>query len=346
MRTNVRDVVERGLADGMFAGAVVQVSRGGREVLHEAFGHAEVTPRLRAMTTDAVFDVASLTKVMATLPAVLRSVQLGRLNLEQTVLPNITIQHLLTHISGLPAWKPLYLWAQGRAAYREQILAEPLAYPTCKQAVYSDLGMILLGFVLEDVWEQPLAELTRELVFEPLGMADTGYLYSGKNAVATEVGNGIERRMCLECAAPEAVEKFPWRTETICGEVNDGNCHYGLQGVSGHAGLFSTAADTARYLQMWAEEGAGFLSPELIRLATSSHTVSTGLTRGLGWEVGAWAGEAFLPDAFGHTGFTGTSMWYERTSRTAVVAFTNRLHPVPAEQMPAWRRLLHRAAFT
>lgn len=345
---NVRDVVEQGLAEGMFAGAVVHVSRGGHEVLHEAFGQAELTPRRRPMTVDAVFDVASLTKVMATLPAVLRSIQLGRLELDRPVLRNITIQHLLTHTSGLPAWKPLYLWAQGRAAYLDRIKAERLDYETGVQSVYSDLGLILLGFVLEDIWQKPLADLTRDLVFAPLGMENTGYLEAGKDAVATEVGNGIERRMCLDYATPCEIAEFPWRTETICGEVHDCNCHYGLQGVSGHAGLFSTAADTARYLQMWAEEGQDFLAPELIRLATTSQTDTTppGLTRGLGWEVGAWAGEAFLPEAFGHTGFTGTSMWYDRTSRTAVVALTNRVHLTPAANLSTWRRSLHRAAFT
>ncbi|KEO83474.1 hypothetical protein EL26_09655 [Tumebacillus flagellatus] len=344
-------MVEQGLADGLFAGAAVRVIRwqgGGRvETLAEATsGNAEITPQPRGLTDDAVFDVASLTKVMATLPAVLRSVQAGRLKLDRQVLPDkgITVQHLLTHTSGLPAWKPFYLWGQGRDYYQKRIETEPLVYKPGTKAIYSDLGMILLGFVLEDIWQIPLEEIAREQVFAPLGMTQTHYLCSEKNAVATEVGNHIERKMCQDVASEDIIEQFPWRTDTICGAVNDGNCHYGLSGVSGHAGLFSTAGDVLRYLQMWLEGGRDFLASELVRLATRNHTPGLGLSRGLGWEMGVWAGETFRSDVFGHTGFTGTAVWVQPASGTAVVSLTNRLHPVPSD-LATWRRKLHGVVF-
>ncbi|MBL0388623.1 beta-lactamase family protein [Tumebacillus sp. ITR2] len=351
MRSRVLDVVEQGLADSLFAGAVVHVSRvtsEGCEVLVEAArGYAEVTPRRRPMTVDAVFDIASLTKVIATLPAVLRSVQEGRLEVDRPVLPGhgISVHHLLTHTSGLPAWKPFYLWRQGKADYRTRIEAETLVYEPGTRALYSDLGMILLGFVLEDIWQKPLEDIAREQAFGVLGMVDTGYHPAGKNVVATEVGNAIERTMCRDYATDAEIERFPWRAQTICGAVNDGNCHYGLSGVSGHAGLFSTVADVARYAQMWAAGGRGFLTPELVQLATTNHTAGLGLSRGLGWEMGVWAGETFLPHVFGHTGFTGTAVWVDPVSGLVVVSLTNRLHPTPSD-LAVWRRNLHAAVFS
>lgn len=141
----------------------------------------------------------------------------------------------------------------------------------------------------------------------------------------------------------EDVEALPWRTETIVGTVHDGNCYYGLQGVSGHAGLFSTAEDVARYLAMWRAEGlAGgrtYLDRTLVQMAVRNLTQGLNLARGLGFE------KAYTPGAYGHTGFTGTSMWYDPESDTEAVVLTNRVHPQVKAGIVEWRRGFHSAAF-
>jgi len=358
--------VEEALEQGIFPGAVLQLIQGGQVQMFEAYGYAEVAPDLRAMHRDMVFDVASLTKVMATLPAVLCSVQLGRLDLDVPIkrwLPEwaargdelaeqVTLFHLLTHTSGLPAWRPLYLRAKGQEEYLRLICAEPALYPTGSDVVYSDLGMILAGFLLEQVWQRPLTEVCRDLVFEPLGLEQTTYRprLPRESIVATEIGNECEWQMCqtvLQRAewpvTTEQITAHPWRQGTICGDVHDGNAHYGLAGVSGHAGLFSTAQDVAQSLRMWRDggiaQGREYLSKQLVRLATTNQTSHLQTGRGLG----------FLVDAdgrFGHTGFTGTSMWCDRDQDTCIVLLTNRVHPDVREGMVAWRQQLHRIAFS
>ncbi|MGB8957268.1 MAG: serine hydrolase [Tumebacillaceae bacterium] len=358
--------ITAGIEAGLFPGAVVHVQRGGKTLLYEAFGHAELVPHRRLMQKEFRFDVASLTKVMATLPAVLRSVQAGKLDLHRPIgdyLPSwqrdepVTLFHLLTHTSGLPAWRPFYLKASSRRDVLEMICAEPLENPMGTKVVYSDPGLMLTGFVLEEVWGKRLDEVCADLVFRPLGLEQTGYRPQRPllEVVATEVGNSFERQMCLDAADLQDVERLPWRTETICGEVHDGNAHYGLDGVSGHAGLFSTAEDVARYLDVWRGEG-DFFDPRLRQLATTNQTPALNIARTLGFEAaptpgtvqgeaGCSAGPGAGDGAFGHTGFTGTSMWYDPGSQTGVVLLTNRVHPAVKEGMPAWRRELHATAF-
>lgn len=362
----LRDKMQEALEEGIFPGAVLHLSQGGQEQLFEAYGHAEVTPYSRPMHRDLLFDVASLTKVMATLPAVLRCVQLGKLNLDDPIdrwVPewsggqeawreSVTLHHLLTHTSGLPAWRPLYLLAQGREQYLRLICQEDAAYRTGEKVVYSDLGMILVGFLLENLWQRPLAEVCDDLVFRPLGLEQTLYrpAVARETVVATEVGNRCEWKMCQEVVQrgdwlvnEQHLAALPWRQETICGEVHDLNAYHGLHGVSGHAGLFSTTRDVARYLSMWRDEGKidgkEFLDARLVRLATENHTPALETGRGLGFVV---EGDG----RYGHTGFTGTSMWYDPSSDIQVVLLTNRVHPEVREGMVPWRQQLHRIAFS
>lgn len=434
----VIQVIEDGLSEGIFPGIVILIKRRGRVVLYEAFGYAEQVPKERSMEKTMIFDLASLTKVMATLPAVLRTVEQGKLGLEDPVsryVPGwlsknqatgdevhaqkaaVTIHHLLIHTSGLPAWRPYYLVARSGEAYEALIAAEPLAHAPGARVVYSDLGFILLGRILERIWDRPLDEVARLLVFDPLDLKDTGYrrlsllraCAAGDSQVgdgeagddeagavpflqrprsqfvATERMNGYERQAAESfvaqfpqessmtaqgagggqsdirfCPTLDDVARLPWRTGTICGEVHDGNAYYGLHGVSGHAGLFSTAQDVAAYLSMWRDRGRvgrrNFLSESIVRYATQNHTAHLNSARALGfeaaptqgtpaWEGGCSAGTAASSGAFGHTGFTGTSMWYDPHTDTEVVALTNRVHPYPREGIVPWRRKLHAAAF-
>jgi len=394
--------VLQGVADGRFPGAVIHVRVQGQTVWQAAYGDAEVAPVRRPLTSEHLFDVASLTKVMATLPAVLRTVQVGRLALEQPIgdlLPQwkqapITVQHVLTHTSGLPAWKPFYLKAQSPQQYLDLIAGEPLEQPPGTKVVYSDLGLMLLGFLLEHVWQQPLHEVCDQLVFQPFGLQQTGYQLGQtprERFTATEQGNAYEQAMCFAFAdqcerdaqdaqrhrAPrdardvlstasftvtrQDVEQFAWRTDTICGQVHDGNAWYGLQGCAGHAGLFATAADVARSLSIWRNggilDGVPLLDRRLVQLATSNQTPHLNIARCLGFEaapiagtaqatVGCTAGPDASARAYGHTGFTGTSMWHDPHTDTEAVVLTQRVHPHAREGMPAWRRTFHSILFS
>lgn len=388
----VVQVVKQGMEDKIFPGAVIHLVRNGKLVLFESFGYAELTPNLRYMNKDTLFDLASLTKVVATLPAILRSVQLGKLDLANPIQyyfpqwnnqtggyprSEVTAVELLTHTSGLPAWRPFYLTEKSRGQYLHAICREPLEYPTGTKVVYSDLGFMLLGFLLEEIWQKPLAEVCDELVFQPLGMGNTGYLpdVSRDSIAATEKGNPYELGMCQNFvqhladeevavgfrATEQDIRRCPWRTETICGEVHDGNAFYGLQGISGHAGLFSNAADLGRYLDMWRAEGTvdgkPFLDKKWVRLATVNHAPELNIARGYGfevapkaeseqWNAGCSAGSAASEGAFGHTGFTGTSLWHDPGTDTQIIVLTNRVHPKVHDGIKEWRHLLHTAAFS
>lgn len=386
-------IVQDGIRAQVFPGAVVHVEREHDCIISEAFGDAECVPRQRVMKADMIFDVASLTKVVATLPALLKSVQLGKLDLSDPLASyfpewnqrpvddgshGVTVEHLLTHTSGLPAWRPFYLRVRSHAAYVQGICSVPLQSLPGTSVVYSDLGYMWLGFLLERVWQKPLQEVCADLVFDPLGLKDTCYLPAVDTArlVCTEQGNKFEYQMCEEYLAScqrgelpatdftinkQDIDLLAWRSESSCGQVNDGNAFYGLQGVSGHAGLFSTVADLARYVSMWRSfgisDGKRYLDGALIRIATANHTSALQAARGYGFEVSpqrgtpAWvagcsAGPTASAGAFGHTGFTGTSIWYDPRSRTQVVVLTNRVHPYVRSGIVEWRRGFHEAAFS
>ena len=221
---------------------------------------------------------------------------------------------------------------------------------------YSDLGYIALGAALERIGDKPLTDLAGELIFEPCGLADTGFLPDGAadSFAVTEEGNAFERRM----AEWAGLDFARWRTTFHPGEVNDGNAHYGLGGVSAHAGLFSTAADVATLGEMWlrrgVHDGSQVLSPAAVDLAVSDQMPPGNARRGLGWELcrhggptldeirradaGFFppvaspfsprsSGELLSPAAFGHTGFTGTSVWIDPHLDVVAVLLTNATHP-------------------
>ena len=346
-------VVTAGTESGAYAGAVAAVSVGGRVVLHRADGHARVEPNRVPMAVGTVFDLASLTKVVATLPVVLRLVDAGAFGLDDpvtAVLPApwtpahaaITVRHLLTHTSGLPDWRPLYLDAHGPDGVRSLIAGtEPVAAPG-ERVIYSDLGFILLGEIVRHHTGLPIDRAAHEHVFAPLGMARTrfGPIATGdrEQVAATERGNPRE----VEMTGERTAEFGGWRQDIIWGEVHDGNAHHALDGVAGHAGLFGTAADLLRYGQCWLDggtlDGHRLLVPEMIREATRPQAPG----RGLGWRVGPAESpdDPFLtlaPDAYGHTGFTGTAIWVTPSLGTVAVLLTNRVHPVSREEIAAVR---------
>lgn len=323
-------VVERAVGDGegSIPGAVAAVVRRGHIVGLRAFGLAARAPERLPMQSQTIFDVASLTKVMATLPAVLLLVERGLVRLDDPLalfVPSfgragkekVTLRHLLTHTSGLPAH--LHLWQLNLSATEmiDYICDLPLDEPhrLGQEALYSDLGYIMLGELVRAVSGMNLADFARAHVYLPLGMDDTCFLPSQdkKHRIAATEYRGD-------------YGKFMW------GEVHDENAH-ALGGVAGHAGLFSTATDIATYAAMWLNkgmyQGERVLSPQSVTLATTTH-VSGREPRGLGWLLPSsthCSGGDFLSlGAFGHTGFTGTSLWCAPAHDLCIVLLTNRVH--------------------
>jgi CubicO group peptidase (beta-lactamase class C family) len=364
---HARAAVQTAVDTGVVPGAVAVVRHRGEVLLHEAFGSASLAPEERPMTTDALFDLASLTKPIVGAGVALAVVDRGRCSLDEeitTLLPEVerfrgkgvTVRRLLAHTAGVTGWRPVYTSAAGPDAVVRAIGALGLAAPPGSRFEYSDLGFILLGVALQRAAGVGLAELAAELLFQPCGLTQTGYLPEGPpdRFAVTEEGNAFERRM----AEWAGLDFDRWRTTFHPGQVNDGNAHYALGGVSAHAGLFSTAADVATICEMWRRrgnhEGRQVLSPAVVDLAVSDQAPPGPARRGLGWDLarrGAPAldeisrvdagyfppvaspftprssGELLSASAFGHTGFTGTSMWVDPQLEVVAVLLTNATHP-------------------
>ncbi|HSF41228.1 MAG TPA: serine hydrolase domain-containing protein [Thermoanaerobaculia bacterium] len=312
---------------GAFPGGVLAAGHRGTLAHLHAFGRLTYDADAPPVSAGTLYDLASLTKVVATTTMAMILVDEGRLDLDQPVrelLPGftgpgkeaVTVRHLLTHSSGLPAVAPLYQEIRERAAYLERIQAMALEFPPGSRSTYSDLGIILLGEILERTAGQPLDAFVRERVLEPLGMRDTLFRLP------------VELRPRI---APTEVD--PWRGRLIQGEVHDENA-FAMGGVAPHAGLFGTAGDLARFAQMLLDggtfEGRRIVSPETVELFTRRAGIP-GSDRALGWDTksaeGSSAGTLFSSRSFGHTGFTGTSIWIDPERELFVILLTNRVHP-------------------
>jgi CubicO group peptidase (beta-lactamase class C family) len=308
-------------------GLTAAVGRGPRTLASWALGQADtVTPR--PVQPDTVFDLASLTKVVATTTVTLALAGQGLIGLDDPVVkhlpaatqlaaPEVTVRQLLTHTSGLPGSVKFYEWCADRDQLLHELYATPLEVPPGTRVTYSDLGFMMLGQMAADVTGEPLDTLFRRLVSEPLGMADTGYL-SGSPAGGPPAGG---------FAATEVrPDGTPW-----AGVVHDENAR-AMGGVAGHAGLFSTAADLAKFAAWWAgrDDGAGPVPVALRRDSERCQTPGLEGHRGLGWvRIGDRydiLSEAWPGSAVSHTGFTGTSLALDAPSGVWVVLLTNDVH--------------------
>ena len=325
LRDTVRALLDRARADSAFPGALAVIGNRDGVLASHGAGSLDWKP---SPTPDenTLWDMASLTKVVGMTSAMMQLTETGKVDLDAPVHryiaefrgPNkerVTVRHLLTHSSGLPAWRPLYKETTSPEAARALAVGTPLDTLPGVRMVYSDLGAIILGQIVERVSGEPLdAYLTRH-VFKPLGMASTQYRPGGD---------------LLPRIAP--TEYDPWRQRHLRGEVHDENA-FSLGGISGHAGLFSTGHDVARLTRMYLNggtlDGVRIVRPETIRRFTTVQD-STFSNRALGWETpnGAnSAGRLMKRPAFGHTGFTGTSIWIDPTRDLFVVLLTNRVNP-------------------
>jgi len=333
------------MAAGTFPGAAVYVRQDNRVVWHHAFGWAAVTPRRRTMRSDAVFDLASLTKPVATATAVLQLVERGIFQLDHPVaeyLPSfaasgkqaVTVRHLLTHTSGLPAWIRLYLRVRTPAEALRYICALPPGAAPGSRVEYSDLGFIVLGELVRACGELALDRYLDARIAPLVGWRRTRFRPPAAwrpRCVATEAGNEFER---AAAGAEGEGERFRWRTGVICGEVHDGNSYYLYRGVAGHAGLFSTAEEVGRFGQIMLDFGAtphgAMLARGTVAEATRDQTGQLAEARGLGWRCrrgSPFMGARASAEAFGHTGVTGTSLLVDRPRALVVVLLTNRVHP-------------------
>ena len=318
-------VVEAAVAARAFPGAVLAVGKDGVLAHLQPFGRLSYDDDA-PVRADTMYDLASLTKVVVTTTMAMILVDEGKLDINKPVsafLPEfrggakdkVTVWHLLTHSSGIDWWAPLYKELKGKDAYVRRILAMDLVYEPGTKSVYSDLGVILLGEILERVAGQDLESFARARVLGPLGMKDTTY----------RPGPELRPRI-----AP--TENDPWRGHVLRGEVHDENAA-ALGGVAPHAGLFSTASDLARFAQMLLDGGVFEHQRIVSRETVERFTKRAGVpdsSRALGWDTpseNSSAGSLFGPRSFGHTGFTGTSMWMDPDRNLFVILLTNRVHP-------------------
>ncbi len=332
-------------------GAVVLVARHGRIADLKAIGHRALVPKPEPMTLDTIFDMASLTKVVATSPSIMLLVEQGRIRLDDRVkryLPkftgggkdNITVRQLLVHYSGLrPDFDLAKPW-EGYEAALEELYKEETQSEPGKQFVYSDLNFIALGEIVRSVSGQRLDVFAKEHVFRPLGMKDTSY--NPAPGLRDRIAPTESRNNSLAYLKGEPRPEFEG---VLRGTVHDPTA-WRMGGVAGHAGVFSTARDVAIYAQMLLDEGrhAGrrFLAPLTVKAMTTQQSPHTAIpVRGYGWDIdtpySAPRGDIFA-GGYGHTGFTGTSLWVHPPTGTFIVVLTNRLHPDGKAEAPTHLR--------
>lgn len=349
------------IAAGDFPSAVYCVSENGKAVFADAIGDASREPESHPATTDTTYDLASLTKPLVTGLLCARLIEREALRLDDTVSNylsefdrqdkrSITIRQLATHTSGLPAWRPLYLLADSPDRALAAISAQPLEYAPGERVVYSDLGFITLGYLLQRIASRPLLDLAAKEIVSRLDLKHTFFNPTAAmrtGTAACETGNAYERDMCERDFPGKAYAG--WRNEPIWGAVHDGNAYF-LGGAAGHAGLFSTANETLRLANQFVGDLSELLSPTTCEMFRSNLTEGLNEARSFAWQLASTkdstAGPGLPPDAFGHTGFTGTSCWVDAQRQRTFILLTNRTHarPLPFANINQVRREFHRLA--
>jgi len=333
----LKDKVERAHE---VSGAVILVRDRNGVVFHEAYGLRQSVPSSLAMTKGTLFDLASLTKPVCTSLLAMIMTQKGKLDLDQSLETwfhpigdpakrRITVRQLLSNRSGLPGWRPYYQeYAKDRYPISadelaQRVLAEPLEMLPGAGEIYSDLGFILLGRILERASGLPLDQLFQEELAQPLGLRQMGY----------RRGDGHQGELAGTEENIAATERCGWRNRVLVGEVHDENCHL-LGGVAGHAGLFSTADDLDRIVSELFKAFHGrsrLFSVTAMKAFFERQVAPPRGTWALGWdtpsEQDSTAGRYYSKNSFGHNGFTGTSLWVDFDRNVSVVFLTNRVHP-------------------
>jgi CubicO group peptidase (beta-lactamase class C family) len=346
---------------GDFPSAVYLVAEKGHAIFADALGNAVVEPQCLPATSDTIYDIASLTKPLVTSLLCARRVEAGELTLDSSVsnyLPEfertdkqmITVRQLLTHTSGLPAWRPLYILAEGERDRTVSVIAAlELEYRPGTRVIYSDLGFVVLGRLLERLTGKVLVELAQTEILSALELKRT--FFNPEAAMQTgiaacETGNAYERETCVNIAAGDYEN---WRKELIWGTVHDGNAYF-LGGAAGHAGLFSNAPETLALASQFLASQTRLLKPETCKLFSTNMTEGLEEARSFGWQLAetkdSAAGLDLPPKSFGHSGFTGTSCWIDPEQERVFILLTNRTHAhaLPFTNINSVRRRFHSLA--
>jgi len=330
--SEVNKLMDQAVSDSVFPGAVLLFGIDDSFLYSKAFGHYTYDKTSKPISTNSIFDLASVSKVIGTTSAAMILVDQNKLNLDEkviTYLPEfnnngkeiITIRNLLVHNSGLAAFKKYYDEFSTAEEVINDIMNLELIYEPGSKYVYSDLGMITLQKVIEKISGKSLDKFLEENLFQPLGMNST--MYNPSNEI---------KQYCV----PTELDDF-WRMRQLQGEVHDERA-YMLNGVAGHAGLFSTAEDLSKFVRMLLNDGE-FNHNKVIKKETIDEWTtkqSSQSDRGLGWdtksEEKSSSGKYFSMNSFGHTGYTGTSIWVDKESKLFVILLSNRVHPTRANR--------------
>lgn len=325
--TKVDALMNNAVRDSAFPGGVLLVGYRGKIIYNKAFGNFTYDPKSKKVNTNSLFDIASLTKVTATTPAAMLLFDEGKLNFDDLVtkyLPafgnrgkdKITVRNLLLHNSGLPAFKPFYKTCKNAKEEIVAIMNSELEFEPGTKYLYSDLGMIVLQKVIEKIAKMPLDRFIKTKLYDKIGMNNTLYNPAG-----------FRKKECL----PTEIDNY-WRNKLIQGDVHDETAFL-LNGVAGNAGLFSTAADLAIYVNTILNGGVYdnkvIFNSETVQSFTARQSSQS--SRALGWDTKtddkSLSGTKFSKNSFGHTGFTGTSIWADKDKKLFVILLTNRVYP-------------------
>ena len=357
IRRKLDRLLEAEISVGSFPGAVYAIGNGNRILSEQALGHSVIKPARISATLETMYDVASLTKPLITGTLVMRAASDGAFALTDrvsTYLPelastdkrDITFIDLLTHRAGFQAWYPLYTEGIGDTAYLRALVKRPLRYSPGTREIYSCLNFVLLQLALERTCRCRIEDLATEFIFQPLDLKNSMFNPpppAKYRIAATEWGNSNERRMVAERGLT-----FPrFRRYMIWGEVDDGNAYY-MGGMAGNAGLFATARDVYAIARSYLRNDGVLLPQSMVALSTRNYTLGLEENRGLGWQLPSAKMQGptimFSEGSFGHTGFTGTSVWADPGRDLIIVLLTNRLHPsVQLTNMQKVRRKVHLA---
>jgi CubicO group peptidase (beta-lactamase class C family) len=345
---SVDRLMRQAVAEKIFPGGVLLVSKAGEVFFSSAYGFANLSSRA-PMTPETIFDLASLTKPLATTLAVVHLIQQDKIQLEQflgqlvpdferTDKAKVKIKHLLYHNSGLPDYRPYFKTLKTiannsrRSALRSLLVKEPLIHPIGKTILYSDLGFMILAWVIECIADRRLDHFVAKEIYHPLGL--NSLFFIADNFPGTR-------------GPFAATEKCPWRRKVLEGQVHDENA-YAVGGIEGHAGLFGSATDMHRLLiellfTYHGQKDAGLFNKDLLHQFFKR---LPGTDKALGFDMpsttGASCGRVFSRNSVGHLGFTGTSFWMDLERSVVVILLTNRVHPTrDNEQIKKFRPKLH-----
>lgn len=359
----INEFLQARISEGDFPSAVYLVAEKGEIIFQDVPGFAVVEPEKIEAKLDTIYDLASLTKPLVTGLLCVKLIESNELNLQDKISKyfsefdtdekrEITIENLLTHTSGFAAWKPFYLITNYKSEISDVVAIEPLENPRNSKVVYSDLNFIISSFLLEKIYGESLDEIAKAEIFEPLNLRNTFFNPPEelrKRIAASEKGNEYEKQTCIEQGYTIPNPQSQFRNRIIWGEVHDGNCYF-MNGVSGHAGLFSTAGETFKIARQFLANQTTLLKPETCELFRTNYTKGLNEARSIAFQLAetpdSTASKALSKDSFGHLGFTGTSLWIEPETERIFILLTNRTHAheLPFVNINSVRRRFHELA--